>query len=253
MKPVGVDLRQAKLVLDRMIDGVIVHRALQRANLRVTDTEVDASLKQLGVATAPVAGVKPDPGIDIPLLQEQMRDRLELQKLAASQAQLEVTEQEVDAELAAGAPGIDRGQGVRVEGWLFRLSPTADAAAQAKAEQAAQELAKAVPAQQPEHVAKQLGLTAVPPFLVGDHGLEADLEAAAAALAKGQLSGPIKTKVGWMVIRMLERVEGTKLDDKALRARVRKALETRKAAAAGKDVMTKLRNAATIEIFVDLG
>nr|MBA3393570.1 hypothetical protein [Deltaproteobacteria bacterium] len=45
VKPTGVDLGQAKLVLDRMIDGVIVHRALEQANLKVTDAEVDASLK----------------------------------------------------------------------------------------------------------------------------------------------------------------------------------------------------------------
>ncbi|MDQ3297498.1 MAG: peptidyl-prolyl cis-trans isomerase, partial [Myxococcota bacterium] len=203
-------------------------------------------------ATAPDAGAKPDPGVDIPLLQEQMRERLELQKLSASQAKLEVSEQEVDAELAAGAPGIDRGQGIRVEGWLYRIPPSADAAAQAKAEQAAQEFSKAIPAVKPEVAAKQHGLTPVPPFLVADHGLEPDLEAAARSLSKGQLSRPIKTKVGAMVIRMIERVEGTKLDDKFLRARVRKALETRKAAGAGKDVLTRLRNAARIEILVDL-
>ncbi len=181
-----------------------------------------------------------------------MRERLELQKLSASQAKLEVSEQEVDAELAAGAPGIDRGQGIRVEGWLYRIPPSADAAAQAKAEQAAQEFSKAIPAVKPEVAAKQHGLTPVPPFLVADHGLEPDLEAAARSLSKGQLSRPIKTKVGAMVIRMIERVEGTKLDDKFLRARVRKALETRKAAGAGKDVLTRLRNAARIEILVDL-
>ena len=60
------------------------------------------------------------------LLTEQARERLEVRKLASLRHRLEVTEADVDAEVAAGAAGIDRGGGVRVDGWIARTAPGSD-------------------------------------------------------------------------------------------------------------------------------
>lgn len=228
------------VALERMIDGVLVSRALAAANAQVIEPEVDAGLKALAVDG------------DAALVREQLRERLELTKLAALRAPVAVTEAEVDAELAAGAPGIDRGQGVRVEGWVARVAPGADDAANAKAEQAANDFVAALGKENPADAAKRLGLAPLPRFVLGQTGLEPELEAAGLALAIGQTSGAIQTRVGWTVIRALEQVEGTKLDDKGLRARVRRALETRKGAAAGKQALAELRATTPIEILVVL-
>lgn len=99
----------------------------------------------------------------------------------------------------------------------------------------------------PEAAAKAHGLTHMKRFVVGSSGLEPELEAAAPVLAKDQFSAPVKTKVGWTVVRALGTAKGTPLDDKALRVRVREALERRKATAAENEKLAQLRAAAKIE------
>lgn len=234
------DRSQARAVLDRLIDAILVRRALATAGAEVTEREVDDALQKLLV-----------PEQDRVVVREQMRARLELDKLVASRTKIEVTEAEVDAELAAGAPGIDRGQGIRADGWVARVPPDADPAAQETAERSVKAFAAAATTN-PEAAAKQHGLVYLPPFVIGQSGLEPALEAAAQRSAKSQLSQPVKTRVGWTVIRVLDRAEGTSLDSKDFRTRVRDALKTRRTAAASKDLMTSLRNAATIELLVAL-
>ncbi len=249
-RPDGIDHVQARQVLDRMIDAVLVERALARAGIQVTDADVDALLGQLG-ATAP-AGATTDPASAPDLLREQARERLELQKLAASRGDHRVTEAEVDRELAAGAPGIDRGQGVRVEGWVARVAPSADTAARMKAEKAAERFAAELGTAAPEKLASIHGLAHLPPFLLSDSGLEPELETAAFSIGRGEYTRAIETRTGWVVLRVLERVAGTKLDDAALRARVRRALETRKLQGTSKQVLGQLRSQAAIEVLVEL-
>lgn len=229
----------ARTALDQMIDALVVKNALAAKGATVSEQEIDAALRELAV----------DPKDQ--LYRQQVRERLELRKLATLHASLEVSEREVDAELAAGAPGIDRGQGVRVEGWIARVAPGADGKLRDAAKEAAHAFSKALATQQPADAAKAHGLAPLAPFVVGPSGLEPALENAASSVRKGELSAPVETKTGWVVIRVLERVEGEKLDDKTLRERVRRALENRKAAAATKDVLTRLRNAARVEILVE--
>jgi parvulin-like peptidyl-prolyl isomerase len=228
----------ARAVLDRLIDDVLVKRALAAAHMQVTDAEVVAALEARGLQA-------PAPDQDPALLQQEMRTRLELEKLAGTQP---VTEADVDAELAAGAPGIDRGAGIRVEGWIIRVPANADAAARTKAEASAHAFAK----NPTDAAAKQYGMTKLAPFIVGSGGIEPALEAAANGLARGEVSRAIATKVGWTVIKKLDDVTGTPLDDTALRHRVRKALETRRQQTAASEVIGRLRRTTRIEILVAL-
>lgn len=238
VRPGGADRKQARVVLDRMIDAVLVARALRVEGAIVSDAEVDKAL-------AALAGRRLDPE----LLKTQIRERLELEKLAALRVAREVSDAEVDAEIASGAPGIDRGQGVNAEAWVLRVPPGGDAE---RAEQAARAFASAVGTTAPEVAARQHGLSHVSAFVLTANGVEPELEDTALALSKGQWSGAIRTKIGWTVLRVLGHVEEQKLDAAALRTRVRSAIATRKLQAAAKELREKLRAAATIEVLVDL-
>lgn len=229
----------ARAVLDRMIDDLLVKRALDVANLAISDAEVTAALQARGLGA-------PTPDQDPALLLQQMRARLELEKLVTIDP---VTDKEVQAEIAAGAPGIDRGAGVRVEGWIIRVPASADQATRAKAEAAA----RAVSQTPTDAAAQQHGMTKLAPFVVGSAGLEPELYAAAAQLATGAFSGPVMTKVGIAVIKKIEDVEAPPIEgDMALPTRVRRALETRRMRAATNELLAKLRRAARIEILVGL-
>ena len=227
----GTERQQARHVLERMIDSMLVRRALDRANLAVTNADVDAAL----------GAMPPSVGADVTLLTAQLRERLELKKLVGKK--VEVTERDVDAELASGAPGIDRGQGMRVEGFIAR---GVDAKSKARAESLATQL-RARSIDDVKH-----DLVPLAPFVVGETGVEPELEAAAYALPKGKWSAALQTRVGWVVIRVVGAEAGTKLDEPALRARVRRALETRRMQAEEQRVLEKLRGAARIEILVDV-
>lgn len=239
------DRRQARVVLDQLVDVMLVGRALAGERAAVDDDEVAAALAELRPAPAVDASVDP-------LVREQVRERLELRKLAALRHRLEVSEGEVDAEVAAGAPGIDRGQGIRVEAWLARMTPGSDGGARPAAQVAAEAFAEAVQSERPEAAASRLGMSHLAPFVLGANGVEPDMERAAHGLAEGQWSGPIRTRVGWAVLRALGRVEGTEPAPDALRAMVRRALESRRLQAARQEILASLRSAARIEVLVDL-
>lgn len=228
-----------RVILDRLVDDLVVDRAATAAGATVTDAEL--------VATATALGADSNTSI----VRAQLRTRLELEKLAARRGSVAVTEADVDAELAAGAPGIDRGQGTTIEGWLLRVPPSADTNARAKAEAAATAFAAAV-GRDPDGAVKAFGFSVVKPFVLGTHGIEPDLDTAVRRLKRGELSGAIKTRVGWMVVRVLGVETGATLDNTELRTRVRKALELRHSQVATKEVLDSLRKAARIEILVQL-
>ena len=249
------DRRQARVVLDQLIDVMLVGRALAWEHAAVGDDEVAAALAELRPAPVVDGGidrVAPPAATVDPLVREQVRERLELRKLAALRHRLEVSEGEVDAEVAAGAPGIDRGQGIRVEAWLARMTPGSDGGARPAAQVAAEAFAEAVQSERPEAAASRLGMSHLAPFVLGANGVEPDMERAALGLAEGQWSGAIRTRVGWAVLRALGRVEGTEPTPDALRAMVRRALESRKLQAARQEILAALRSAARIEVLVDL-
>lgn len=231
----------ARSVLERMIDAMLVSRELEKAGLTVGEAELRNELRTMSASAA-----------DVELLTEQLRERLEVRALTNKRFPSKVTKAEIDAEIARGAPGIDRGQGVRVEGWVRRVAPTADATAQAVAEQAAKDFVAAVANEAPDLAARRLGLGGLPPFIVGQNNLEPNLEETAQTLPVGAWSQPIRTRVGWTIIRVLGREEGIPLDDAKLRERVRQALETRKLNEARDRVLMHLRATAQIEILVDL-
>lgn len=241
VRPDSVDRAQARLVLDQLIDGALVTRALAWERASVTDAELTASLGSDAGASA--------------LLRAQLRERLELQKLVTLRERpREVTEAEVDAEVARGAPGIDRGQGVRVEAWIARVAPTADpdAAVRASARQSAEAFARAVQTEAPEAAAARLRMARVAPFVVGANGVEPEMERAAFSLDVGRFSEAVSTRVGWMVLRPMGRVEGERLHDDEMRARVRAALERQRLQTARESVLTALRAAARVEVLVGL-
>ncbi|MBK6534207.1 MAG: peptidylprolyl isomerase [Deltaproteobacteria bacterium] len=252
---VGADRRQARVVLDQLIDVMLVGRALAWERAAVTDDEVSAALAELRPARIVDASVDRVPPVVAPvdpLVREQVRERLELRKLAALRHRLEVSDAEVDAEVAAGAPGIDRGQGIRVEAWLARMAPGSDGGARPPAQAAAEAFATAVQSERPEAAASRLAMSHLAPFVLGANGVEPDMERAALGLSEGQWSGAIHTRVGWAVLRALGRVEGTEPTPDALRALVRRALESRKLQAARQELLAALRSAARIEVLVDL-
>lgn len=243
----GADRVQARRVLDQMIDTALVQRALREEKAEVTDAEVDAALQALMGQPGKEPAQAPSP-----LLREQVRERLAKTKLVQLRGDVSVSDRDIDAELAAGAPGIDRGVTARVEGWLARTAPNAPAEQREKARQAAEAFAAAVATQPPDQAARAHQVTALPAFEVGAHGVEPEMEAAAQGLRPGQWSPPVATKVGWVVLRGVQADAGAPLDSEELRARVRKALASRKQTAEQRRILAALRAGTPIEVLVDL-
>lgn len=112
--------------------------------------------------------------------------------------------------------------------------------------------AAAVQTRAPEAAAAEHHLTHLAPFVLGANGVEPEMERAALALSEGQWSAAVRTRVGWAVLRALGRVEGREPTPDALRAQVRRALESRRLQAARGELLTSLRTAARVEVLVDL-
>lgn len=241
VRPSGaIDHAQARLVIEQLIDGALVARALGATGGSVSDDDVETAMAAF------------DPGATaggLTLLREQVRERLEVETLLAARGRAEITEREVDDELARGAPGIDRGGGLRLDGWIARVAPGAVAAA----DDAARKLAEAFAASPGTSTTdRPAGLTPVPAFVLGASGVEPELEQAAQSLDRGQWSPAIRTRVGWVVIRVLDRVEARPVDPVTLRALVRQALTRRRDDRARQALMAELRSAARIEWLVEL-
>lgn len=237
----GPDGQQTRWVLDQLIDVTLVRHALAFERAEVPEAEVTTAL----VALLSDAG--PRAAADDTLLREQLRERMELRALLRLRHPIEVTEAQVEAELARGAPGIDRGQGVRVEGWIARTPPGVDAGERPAAQRAAEDFARAIEIETPEAAAARLRLTRLAPFVVGINGVEPELERAATSVPEGRWSGAVRTRVGWAVLRVMGAVEGARIPDGVLRARVREALENRALQDARNSSLEQLRAAARVE------
>ncbi len=233
-----VDRTQAGLVLDQLVDAGLVHRAVVAAGQAIATHELDAALVALG----PVATQ-----VDPALVREQVIERLEFDRLIASRGRAEVNEADVDAELARGAPGLDRGAGTRIEGWIARTAATAPASVDAAARQAAEAFALEVAAGR--SVSQRTPLTPLAPFVLGDGSIEPALEDAIRALPPGAWSRAVRTRAGWVVVRVLGRVEPAPMAA-GFRDRVRDMLTRRMLADERRQLVAELRAAARIELLL---
>lgn len=234
----GADRGHMRVVLDQLIDAELVRRALAWEHQTVSEAELGAAL----------AAMPSSPSTDDGLLREQTREVLELRRLVAARNPLAVSEQEVDAEVAAGATGIDRDRAVRVEAWIARTAPGDDGGTTAR--EAATAFALGVQTADPEVAGARHRLTRLAPFVIQRNGVEPDLERAAFTLTPGRWSDAIPTRVGWVVLRPVDRVEGEEPSPDVLRTRVRRALEGRKLEAARRTLIADLRSASRVELLV---
>lgn len=190
---------QARQLRGQLVDELLVHQALASAGVVVDDAEVDAAVAALPHGRA--AGAAPVG--ECAVLRRQLRARLELARLLAIDGEAEPT----DAELRAaydddparyGEPGE-----ARVTPFARRLppSPTGDEVAVA-AELVDGFLAAVAAGTAPAKAAAAAGLTALPPFVLEDRGIEPELRAAAFGLAPGRWTEPVETRIGWVVLRV---------------------------------------------------
>ena len=236
----GVDLLQARLVLDRLIDSALVEQVLAQEQVQITDADVNAALAQRNVV---------EPG---DLVRSQMRQRLAMDKVLFLRSDLTVSERDVDEALAQGAPSVDRGGGNKVEAWLVRVAPGAPQEQQTRAKTAAEGFAQAVLQQPPDEAARTHKLQPLPAFVVQANGTEPALEAAALGLAPGQWSQAVPSRAGWVVLRGVQAVAGEPLTDAELREMVRIALMSRKKTAEQQRVLAALRAGGQVDVLVKL-
>jgi hypothetical protein len=184
--------QQARQLKDRLIDAELVRAALAEEGETIDENAVDEAL----------ARISHGQGGDETPLRAQLRARLEWNKLLELRASLNVTEEDLRTAYARDPAHYGEPARVTVTGYALRISPAASendiAGAHQKVEQFHQEIARRDVAA----AAKQLGLVALPAFDVEERGLESELAETALKLGSGQWSAPVRTKIGWIVVRV---------------------------------------------------
>jgi len=232
---------QARRLLDRRVDGLLVARALAALGATPAEAEVDAAMP---------AGAKDG---EREALRAQLRERLSLDKLVSLQGKLAVSDAEVAAAVANPPPGAQPVEAVTVEAWLSRVTPRSDPAVVEAAERAAQLFAKAVVAgEDPSEAARRLKLTGPSRMSVSQPGIEPDLHAAASALQPGAWSGAVKTKVAWVVARRVGDAPGVAAASPIQPAELRKRLEARRRIDERTRLLGELRSRAKIVLHVNI-
>jgi len=244
---------QAKVLLQAAITAELIAQAL--AGEVVTDADIDAAL-----AAGTALSGHPSPtslaelsqrGEDPQDLRSELRQRLGLARLVAKRL-VAVTEADVRAAYDQDPDKWGVRMKTTVQPWLLRLALTASAHETATAQAAAQQLVDALrKGQDAAKAAPRLGLRALPAFDVEPGGMEADLARVAFSTVPGQVADPVKTKGGWLVIRVTGRQDPERAPFADVAGEVRRVVEARRRQEARDAVVAELRAKGNVKILVD--
>lgn len=121
-----VQRAQARRTLDRMIDRQLIAAALSAANRAVTDADVDAAIAQLP-ATRPQTAPSAAPeevrrqSDEAAMVRRELRQRLELAKLAAGRGEEDPRPGEIAQEYEQHPERYEQGGGTQVQAYLARV------------------------------------------------------------------------------------------------------------------------------------
>lgn len=239
---------QARQLRDQLVDALLVRRALQGLGSPLPEGDVEAAMaarrRDVAVAARPA-------GPDLAVLRRQLRARLELERLVAMHAAGEPTDAELRAAYDADpARHGDPGQ-ASVTAFVKRLDRRLPDAHVAAAGQGVEEfLAMVSRGTAPTVAATQAGLTALPPFVLAERGVEPALRAAAFGLSPGAWTAPTRTSIGWVVLRLDSIRPAEVLPFDQVRDAVRVQVEQERRRRGQTDLLRELRGAAIIEELV---
>jgi hypothetical protein len=219
---------QGKRLVEQAIDAALVAREAAALGVSVSDDEIAARLaghEGLGDAT-----------------RAEVRARLLEKKWVETVGELEPDAAEVRAEFDRAPERFGALPQVKAEAWLARPIGGAEGAAKDRAAswKAALERGERVP---PE------GVGAIEGAVFSPDGLEPALEQAlwgAGQGADGGWLGPIGTRAGWLVVRVVERVPGARPRIEEVEPRVRVAATERRRVAETARLLAGLRAKSTI-------
>ena len=244
--------RQARALLDRLIDQELADQALAALKAEVSTKDIDdALLAQVKVngheSLAALEAKMRREGATLEDARAPIRSRLVVRKLAEAQGRMHVTEAEVRAAYDRAPAEWGTPRSTVVDAWIARFPPPAPADEIERTRQAAEGFARAVQGGElVEQAANRHRLAPLPRFAVAPGSGEAGLEEAAAAIAIGSFSPPIRTRAGWVVVRPAERRAPVVRTFEDVREEVRQALVARRRQDEERRVLEDLRAHADI-------
>lgn len=235
---------QARLLRERRIDGELVHQALARAGTPVTEAELD------GAAAQALRG-KVLPASDGALLREQLRGRLELARLLAGRKGPPLSEADLRAAYELDPQRHGEPAMVLAEPFVARRGGTADEAQTDAAREKAEDFFGEVSTgAAPAEAARRWGLVSLAPFELRAGGGEPELETEVLGTSSGQWARPVRTRVGWVVLRVIERRPARVLPFEQARERMRATALGAWELEEKRRLLQELRAASRVEDFV---
>lgn len=253
----AIERTQARQILDQMIDQRLVAAALAEDHTAVSDAEVESELDHLQqrpgqAGQVPLAKALLLEGVDIQTVRSELRWRLEMARLLQLRGSDQLGAGEVEREFLQHPERYALGGGARVRPFLLRVAPNAPPPADAKAKAQAQAFASAVAKTVPEKLPPTVRLPELPPFVVEPNDSEPELGAELAKVKVGQWSAPVRIRAGWLVCQLIEVTAGAPHSLEQARPAIEQRLRAGQRQADQARILAALRQAAAIELLVDL-
>ncbi len=238
-------------LLARMIDDVLVRQALVAAKLEVSPATVDAEVARLvaergrGASETRVASVA---GVAGDVIKGAVAARLARAALINARTPEPPSAAEIEAAYNASPNLWAKPASALVEGYVARVASGAAAAAHDAARAAigtvAAMLAKGVSAPRPP------GVEPLARFELEQNGLDPELERAVFGAKTGSWSEVVRTKVGWVVVRVIEMRPAVPRPLAEVEPQVRNAVQLRRDRASEDAILAGLRSAAKVSVDV---
>lgn len=254
--PVVMD-RHGKQLLERMIDAVLVTRALVTDGLVISEADVDAAVdaaatrrarsdRSVDAMKAFEAELKAT-GSTIEQVRRELRERLALEALVAHREPFEPSDAVLQRAYAEDPTRFGAPRTAKVEGVLARAPESAAAHERQRALEIATAFSTRVASGESVEAAMGPGLQPMAPFEVTSTGAEPQLAAAAFHLSPGDWSPPVQTRAGVVVMQLVEIRGGEPRPFSEVREQVKQRVQGEHTLAARGRVLSALREAATIE------
>lgn len=186
--------QQARQLRDKLIDVELVRAALAEEGVSIDENAVDDAMT-LGRPSKTQAAASS-------FLRGQIRAKLEWNRLLDLRATTKISDESLRAAYARDPERYGEPARATILPYVIRLSPTTSTDDAEAARKQALLFKTDVERGDATALAKKMGLASLPVADVEEGGLEKGLAEAALELAPGQWSAPVRTKIGWVVVRV---------------------------------------------------
>jgi len=245
-------------ILKRLVEKELINQSIVKGGIKVEDKDIDAAFteyKKRFQSEEQFQNYLKHGRVTVDSIKTRLKEKASLEKLIESKGNLKVTDDEVKAFYEKNQRFYVEKAGVRARHVLVKVSEKATPAQEKAAKAKIAEVQKALKKGKFEDVAKKMSEGPSAPKggdlgFFGKGQMVKPFEEAAFKMKKGDVSGPVRTRFGFHIIKVEDKREERKKPLKEVKDQILKSLKNKKFFQERRKLLQTLQKEAKVEKFL---